>query len=225
MSLNSQIQGLIHSFNTQLPPEVSALIEQGAGQISALPIAEKALNVGDRAPDYGLKNYDGELRQLQDYLAKGPLVLTFYRGLWCPYCNLQLASYNQHLEEIRKLGADLVAIAAEGPEGFDVVQASEMPAEAKATLVSAPDFDVLHDEHAALAKAFGLTFSLPQAHRDLLAGMKVDVERATGDGSYTFADPATYIIGTDGIIRWAFIPNNYRKRAEPEAILKQLKTL
>lgn len=225
MSLNEQIQGLIQNFRENLPLELTALLEQGAGEISGLPIIENALNVGDKAPNFRLKNYDGETRSLADYLKDGPVVLTFYRGLWCPYCNLQLAAYNSRLGDIKALGANLVAISPEGAEGYKVVQNSEMPKEAKDTVIAAPDFDVLHDAGTTLARQYGLTFTLPEAHKNLLGMMKVDIEKANGDDTYTFADPATYIIGTDGMIKWAFIPNNYRKRAEPDSIIEQLKKL
>ncbi len=225
LSLNGQIQNLIHNFRETLPPELTAILEQGAGEISAMPIVENALNIGEKAPAFTLKNYNGDVRNLHDYLSKGPLVLTFYRGLWCPYCNLQLAAYNARLNDIKALGANLVAVSPEGVEGLDVVQNSNMPQEAKDTVVSAPDFDVLHDAGSTLAKQYGLTFTLPEAHKKLLAMMNVDLEKANGDDAYSFADPATYIIGRDGMIKWAFIPNNYRKRAEPDAIIEKIKKL
>ncbi len=225
MPLNTKIQETIKVFRDTLPPELSGLIEQGAGEISALQIVENALSVGDKAPEFALENYDGEAQSLQGYLQDGPLVLTFYRGLWCPYCNLQLAAYNARLSEIKNLGANLVAISAESAEGVDVVNNSNMPQEAKDTVTIAPGFDVLHDKGAELGKAYGLTFELPDSHKKLMEMMSVDIEKANGDSTFTFSDPATYVIGTDGVIKWAFVPNNYRKRAEVDDIITQLKKL
>lgn len=225
MSLNDQIQDLIKTFRTAFPQELNALVEQGAGEISAMPIVERALKAGDRAPNFTLKNYSGELRSLSGYLKSGPLVLTFYRGLWCPYCNLQLAAYNKGLDAIRALGADLVAISSEGADGAAAIKDSDLPQETKDTIISAPDFDVLHDASTTVAKNFGVAFVLPETHQQLLHAFKVNVERANGDNTYAFADPATYIIGQDGVVAWAYIPNNYRKRAEVSEILKQLKRL
>lgn len=222
MSLNQQIQDLVKTFRASFPPELNALVEQGAGEISAMPIIENALKAGDKAPDFALKNYSGEARSLSDYLKAGPLVLTFYRGLWCPYCNLQLAAYNKGLADIRALGANLVAISSEGPDGAEAIKDSDLPQATKDTIISAPDFDVLHDANTSVAKQFGLAFVLPETHQELLRMFKVSVEKANGDNTYAFADPATYIIGQDGIIAWAYIPNNYRKRAEVSEILKQL---
>ncbi|VAW95574.1 AhpC/Tsa family protein GSU0066 [hydrothermal vent metagenome] len=225
MTLNEQIRDTIQQFRDTLPPELAALIEQGAGEISALEIVENALRVGDSAPDFALATYNGESRTLESYLAQGPLVLTFYRGAWCPYCNLQLAAYNARLDEIRETGANLVAITPEQAEGADVFLDSDAPPSAKDSIVRAPNFDVLHDNANQLARKYGLVFTLPQAHAKLFELMNFEIEKATGDSSYTFPDPATYIIDVDGIIYWAFVPNNYRKRAEPDEIIKQLNTL
>lgn len=226
MSLGEQIQATIQVFRETLPTEVNGLIEQGAGEISALNIIENALKVGDKAPEFNLNNYDGAPRNLQGYLQDGPVVLTFYRGLWCPYCNLQLATYNKHLQEIKNAGANLVAVSGESAEGANVVLNSQMPQEMKESIVKAPDFDVLYDENAQLGRAFGLTFKLPESHEKLMTEMMgVDLEKAVGNDEFIFSDPATYIVGTDGIIKWAFIPNNYRKRAEAETIIEELKKL
>lgn len=226
MSLNTQIQDTIKMFRENFPAELNALIEQGAGEISALSIIENALiKEGDKAPEFTLKNYDGVEKSLGDYLKEGPLVLTFYRGLWCPYCNLQLAAYNARIDDIKAAGANLVAISPEGPMGAEVIGASEMPQEAKDTIITDPDFDVLHDIGNTLAQVYGITFELPESHRQILEMLKIDIEKANGDNTFAFADPATYIIGTDGMIKWAFIPNNYRKRAEADAIIEQLKKL
>lgn len=223
MSLYADIQQLVKTFRTTLPTEINTLIEAGAGEISSQPIIENALKAGDKAPEFTLKNYDGETRNLADYLKKGPLVLTFYRGLWCPYCNLQLAAYNARYDDIKAAGGDLVAISAEGPDGYEILKQSNLPVEAIETAIHAPAFDVLHDVDTNVAKQFRLAFELPEAHRKVLVDMfNVQVVKA-GDGTYAIADPATYIIGSDGIIAWAYIPNNYRKRAEPDEIIAQLR--
>ncbi|BDV38362.1 redoxin domain-containing protein [Methylocystis bryophila] len=116
MSLNAQIQDLVKAFRTSFSPELNALVERGAGEISAMPIVENALKAGDKAPEFSLLNHHGEPRSLIDYLKTGPLVLTFYRGLWRPYCNLQLNAYNKGYADIKALGANLVAISSEGPQ-------------------------------------------------------------------------------------------------------------
>ena len=225
MQLNEQIKKTIDFFRDTLPEELTNLIERGAGEISALQIVEKALKEGDQVEEFTLNDHKGASKSLSKYLAEGPLVLTFYRGLWCPYCNLHLAAYGKVLEQIRATGANLVAVSAEGPEGATVVASSNLPQETKDSIVKNPDFDVLYDKGNALAKQFGLAFEFPESHKQVLTAMGIDVERANGDTSYVFADPATYIIDTDTTIKWAYVPNNYRKRAEPEAIIEHLNDL
>jgi len=221
--LNQQIRETIQNYRERLPAELSALIEQGAGEISALDIIEHARKAGDRAPDFTLNNQAFESRSLNDYLANGPLVITFYRGAWCPYCNLQLKEYDDHLAEITAAGAALVAITPEKPGALDVLASSGAPAELVDLAVGQVAFDVLHDPGNAVAKSWGVVFKLPQSHRQLMTSLGVDIEALNGDDSWTFPDPATYVIKPTGEIAWAFVPNNYRKRAEIEQVLTALK--
>jgi len=223
--LNQKIRATIAMFREGLPPEQSALIEQGAGEISALAIVENALNVGQEAPEFQLLTYGGSTKTLADYLSVGPLVLTFYRGVWCPYCNLQLKEYEDRLDEITGFGAQMVAISPEKPGAVDVLEASDAPSSVVEMAVREVGFDILHDAQNQIARKFGLVFKLPESHLRLLKEIGVDIEALTGDDTFVFPDPATYVITPDGVIRWAFIPNNYRKRAEISDIVGALRGL
>ena len=223
--LNQKIRETIQAFRTSLPSELSALIEQGAGEISALDIVEKALRPGDRAPEFELQDRTGTTHRLADYLATGPLVVTFYRGVWCPFCNLQLKAYEERLDEITALGARVVALTPEEPGAYDIMEKAGAPAEVLGMAVRSVRFDVLQDRGNAVARRFGLVFELPESHRRLLSMLNIDLEAVNGDASFTFPDPATYVVRPDGTIAWAFVPNNYRKRAEVDAILDALRAL
>lgn len=223
--LNQKIRETIQQFREMLPAELSALIEQGAGEISALDIVEQAKNIGDLIDDFKLNNQRGETRALQDYLADGPLVLTFYRGVWCPYCNLQLKAYSERLTEIRDMAANLVAITPEHPDAIEILESSGAAPEIVDMAVKEVAFDVLHDVDNRVASAFGLVFTLPASHQQLLTAFGVDLERLTGGSSFTFPDPATYVVKPDGEIAWAFVPNNYRKRAEVDHILRAIRNI
>ena len=224
-NLNQQIRDTIQMFREALPQEVGALIEQGAGEISALDIVENALKKGDEAPAFDLKKYGGGTGTLAGYLEEGPLVVTFYRGVWCPYCNLQLKEYEDRLSEITALGANLVAITPEKPGALETLAANDAPQEVIDGAVSSVSFDVLHDADNKIAKQFGLVFDLPDAHRTVLEQTGVDLLAMTGNDNFALADPATYVIAPDGKIFWAFIPNNYRKRAEVDDIKRALREL
>lgn len=220
--LNQKIRATIAHFRQSLPRELSALIEQGAGEISALDFIERARKVGDVAPEFALPNQRGEKKRLSDYLANGPLVLTFYRGVWCPYCNLQLKEYRDRLNEIEGAGATLVAITPEKPNGLEILVASGAHQDVIDMAIDDVPFDVLHDAGSRVAEAFGLVFELPESHRQLLAMMNVDVTALNGDSTFTFPDPATYVIRPSGEIAWACVPNNYRRRAEVAQIIEAL---
>jgi peroxiredoxin len=220
--LNQKIRETVSHFRTSLPQELSALIEQGAGEISVLDIVERARNVGDKAVDFSLVNQHGVLRRLGDYLARGPVVLTFYRGVWCPYCNLQLKAYSDRLADIESAGATLVAITPEKPNAKEILASGGAPRDLLEMAVGEVPFDVLHDPQSRIAREFGLVFELPESHRRLLEMMSVDITALNGDDSFTFPDPATYVISPSGVITWAFVPNNYRRRAEVDQILAAL---
>jgi len=221
-SLNQKIRATIARFKHALPAELSAFIEQGAGEISALDVIERARKVGDAAPDFTLSNQRGEQRRLADYLLRGPLVLTFYRGVWCPYCNLQLKEYRDHLKEIEGAGATLVAITPEKSNALEILVGSGAYQDVLDMAITDVPFDVLHDAGSRVAEAFGLVFELPESHRQLLSMLNVDVTALTGDTTFTFPDPATYAIKPSGEIAWAFVPNNYRRRAEVAQIVDAL---
>lgn len=223
--LNQQIREVIQQFRTVLPAEYSTLIEQGAGEISALDIIENALKNGDEAPDFALLNHIGHLRKLEDYLQEGPLVLTFYRGVWCPYCNLQLKVYAERLNEIMGAGAQLVAVTPEKPEAIAILESTGAPKDVIDMSVGNLPFDVLHDNGNSLAAKFGLEFELPESHKTLMRELHIDLVALTGNQRFVFPDPATYLIGSDGLIKWSFVPNNYRKRAEVDQILTALSEL
>ncbi|WP_417462632.1 peroxiredoxin-like family protein [Kordiimonas sp.] len=223
--LNGKIRSAIQHFRDTLPRELVELVEQGAGEISALDIVENALHVGAVAPGFELPAYGGGMCSLEGYLADGPLVLTFYRGIWCPYCNLQLKEYDERLREITDHGAALVAVTGEKPNAVDMLASAGVPEDVIAGAVTSVGFDVLHDANNTLARQFGLVFELPESHQTVLRQIGVDVGMLTGQSSYMFADPATYVIAQDGKVFRAFVPNNYRKRTEVDAVKKALHDL
>lgn len=220
--LNQKIRETIQYFRDNIPAEFNALIEQGAGEISALDIIERAKKAGDMMPNFDLTNQYGDPRSLGGYRAKGPVVVTFYRGVWCPYCNLQLKAYADRYDEIRAAGATLVAITPERPGAIDTLRKSGAPQDVIDMAVSEVPFDVLYDPGSKVAESLGLIFQLPESHRTLLKALSVDLEALTGSDAYTFPDPATYVVKPSGEIQWAFVPNNYRKRAEVDQILEAL---
>lgn len=224
-TLNEKIRGTIDGLREALPEELNQLIETGAGQISALDIAERALGVGDKAPAFDLPKYGGGSASLSDYLKDGPLVVTFYRGVWCPFCNLQLKEYDERLDEFRSLGANIVALTAEKPGALEILRETGASDDFLAQADVQVQYDILYDEGNTVARDFGIVFQLPKAHQDLLQQIGVNVEALTGSDLYAFADPATFVVKQDGTISYAFVPNNYRKRAEVDAITAAIRAI
>jgi peroxiredoxin len=161
-----------------------------------------------------LPDATGTKVSLSALLAKGPVVLAFYRGGWCPYCSTELRALQARLAEFNAAGATLVAVSPQTPD------ASLSTAE-KLNLA----FPVLSDEGNQVAESFGLVFSLPEALREVYLGFGLDLPTANGDDTFRLPIPATYVIRADGTVAWRFADADYTKRAEPDDVLAALVTL
>lgn len=194
-----------NTMNT-LMTELQELIANG--------IAEKSVHKGDTFPAFNLPNANNELRPLSSFLSKGPLVISFYRGAWCPYCNLEINALQKRLPEIIAAGGQLVAISPQTPDkSIDQISASQLT------------FEVLSDVGNKLAKNCGLVFTLPESLRPIYDAWQIDIPGHNGDDSFELPIPATYIINTEGKIHYAFADMDYTKRLEPNIIIEQLISL
>ena len=165
------------------------------------------------APDFILNNALGKAISLNEVLKQGPVVLTWYRGGWCPYCNLTLRALQQALPEIKAQGATLLTLTPEVPdESLSTAEKNEL------------EFEVLSDVHNKVGKSYGVVFKIEenvaQAYQN-----GFNLHSYNGDDSDELPMAATYIIGTNGIIKWAFLDTDYRNRAEPSDIVNELKKL
>ncbi|GAB5555478.1 MAG: peroxiredoxin-like family protein [Saprospiraceae bacterium] len=176
-------------------------------------IYEQAKNVGDKAPGFTLKNATGQEVRLSDYLEKGPVILTWYRGGWCPYCNLTLNRLQQELPAFQAAGANLLALTPELPDKS--ISTSEKHGLA---------FEVLSDIGNTVAKDYGIVFKLTPEVAEVYHNA-FDLEAYNGDDSDELPLAATYIIQQDGTISYAFLDAEYRNRAEPADILAALKAI
>ena len=180
---------------------------------------ESTIKVGDKAPDFKLPNADGQMRTLSDILDRGPVVLTFYRGGWCPYCNDQLYAYQQILPEFADLGAELVAISPEKPESAqDTVLKNEV------------EFEILSDVGNVVTRQYDLLWEVPEDKRegfsDWLKGETgKTLAEFNGIEQYELPIPATFVIAQDGTVVYVFKDEDYKKRAKIDDILKALENL
>jgi peroxiredoxin len=194
------------------PAEVINTLKAGMDNPAIKALAENAVLLGDEAPDFTLRNQLGKEINLYKLLDKGPVVLIWYRGSWCPYCNLHLQYLQRSLPEFKALGVTLIALSPEKPDG-------SLSLKEKHKL----DFEVLSDIDNKVAKDYGIVFKLIDEVSDLYKNTyKLDLEAYNDTGSDELPIPATYVIDMAGIIRYAYVNPDYTQRANPEDIIKAL---
>jgi peroxiredoxin len=220
MSLPEKLAAFRANFEAGGPPwSAPAFIHEpmhrATGELIASGAAGRALKAGDKAPAFTLHDADGRAWSSTELLARGPLVLTFYRGVWCPYCNLDLQALQEALPGVQALGAQLVAVSPQTPSNSR-----------KSARDNKLAFPILSDTGNELAAAFGLRFSLPGYLQDLYRDVfKNDLAVVNGEPSWTLPMPARYVIATDGTIAYAEVNPDYTKRPDPSELLPVLETL
>jgi len=196
-------------------PEFMKGIDEVIKEAKAFKEGSDALKLGDKAPNFALPNQQGTLVSLDNLLAKGPVIVTFYRGSWCPYCNLQLKALQSRLEQIHGLGAQLVAISPEVPD--DSLTENE---------ISEMNFEVLSDQNADVAGQFGVAWKVPDFVLDhMKVDRNLDIEKINNGNANIMPIPATFVLDKTGTAVWRFVDVDYRVRSEPEDIINELKKL
>ncbi|WP_267389228.1 peroxiredoxin-like family protein [Sphingomonas sp. GC_Shp_3] len=195
-----------------VPPSVIETMHRATAELIESGAATCALKAGDKAPAFKLNDPGGQPVSSADLLAKGPLVVSFYRGVWCPYCNMELQALQAALPAFKKLGASLVAISPQtAVNSRKSVRQNEL------------DFPILSDTHNDVAAAFGLRFELPDYLVDLYKGLKNDLPAFNGDPSWTLPMPGRFVIAQDGTILYGEVNPDYTRRPEPEGMLPALR--
>ena len=212
MPLEDELARLRAASAQKFPPETLAAMQGATKDLIASGIAEQSAGEGSAAPNFSLPNAQGEPVASDALWGDGPAVVSFYRGGWCPYCNVELKALQDRLPEIEALGARLVAITPETPDNALTTQEK-----------NEIGFDVLSDDGNRVASAFGLTFRLPDAVNEIYKGFGIDLEAANGEGSQTLPVPATFVIGKGGTVLKAFVDADYTQRLEPDEIIAALK--
>lgn len=217
------IQQRVDQFNQQQMkntdgPKMSdadmALMKKAAQDIAA-SLPEPGLKVGSKAPDFTLGNAYGKSVKLYDTLKKGPVVLIFYRGAWCPYCNLQLHALQESLPAFQKYQAQLITVTPQTPDkSLEQVKKDKYP------------FEVLSDLNDEVSKAYRLYFDVPKdLHEFYKSKFKLDIEAYNGKGRLGLPVPGSFVIDKSGTIVAAFADHDYKKRMEPADIVKALKSI
>lgn len=213
-TLASELAAFRAEFIHKVPVEIREAMNRGDAELLASGLAERALKAGDRAPDFTLPGVDGTPVTLNSLLRDGPVVLSFYRGGWCPYCNLELRALQRALPDIAGLGASLVAVSPQTPD--ESLSTAEKNALA---------YPVLSDGGSRVAKRFGIAFDLADELRPIYSQLGHPLPASNGTDDWVLPIPATYVIDRDGLIRFAFVDHDYRKRLEPAEIVDVLRSM
>jgi peroxiredoxin len=219
MALQDRLNAFKADFESgrfQLKPTKEALdiMHRATNELIESGQAQRAKKAGDAAPDFTLLDPDGKPVSSRELLAKGPLVISFYRGVWCPYCNLDLQALEMALPEILSRGASLVAISPQ-----------TAPNSRKSQRDNRLSFPIVSDSNSEVANALGIRFALPDYLVELYKSFKNDLPTFNNDPAWVLPMPARYVIGTDGIIAYAEVNPDYTQRPDPSELLPVLDRL
>ena len=214
MTLSEQTRKATEEFIASQPADAQLIIQQAFKMILKSNSGDQALKAGDQARDFALPNATGGSTRLFELLAQGPVVLSFYRGGWCPYCNLEFKALNDVLPEIHALGARLVGVCPELPDhSLSTAERHQL------------QFEVLSDIGNNIAREYGIVMEVPASMRSLYLQWGLDVPTVNGDETWELPIPATYVIDSDGRVATAYVNKDYTQRMEPKAIIAALKEL
>jgi peroxiredoxin len=220
MSLQDRIDAFKADFEAGRPPynapsHIHEPMSRATRELIESGAASHALKVGDKAPAFTLKDPEGHEVSSTTLLARGPLIVSFYRGVWCPYCNMELKALQAALPDLESFGAQLVAISPQAA-----------PNSRKSVRENNLTFPILTDPRNDVAYAFGIRFRMPDYLIDLYANVfKNDLPNFNGDASWTLPMPARFVIGQDGTIVYAEVNPDYTKRPDPAELLPALQVL
>lgn len=215
MSLNSDIQTVVAKAREHAPP---AAFETLGGMFARLAddgVGAGAPKPGDSAPDVTLVDAQGTETPLGSLYAQRPLVLLFYRGRWCPFCDLTLRAYEKAAPNFAAAGATLAAVSPQ--------TVAETATTGEERCLS---YRLFSDRGNAAARAFGLDWQVQEGkERALYQGFGSNVDQANGDDEWTLPSPAAFVIDRSGVVRWAWTDSNWTKRPEPEDVLAAVRAL
>ncbi len=211
--LVEKIKSYQEAFRNKVPVATQEVMLKATQTLVEQNISKNALKVGDQVHPFTLPNALNNEVSLKDELERNDfVVLNFYRGGWCPYCNLELKEFQARLGELKDLNSSLIAISPQTPD-------ASLSTQEKNEL----SFEVLSDEKNVIAKEFGLVFSLADELKSIYESFKINVPASNDDDSYEIPMPATYILDKKGVVVFAFIDEDYTKRCEPQLILDIIK--
>ena len=198
-----------------IPKPVLAVMDAETARLAESGLTTHALKAGDAVPDFILPDAQGQLVRSHSLLRNGPLVIAFYRGGWCPYCNLHLRGFQRVLPQLKELGAQIVAISPQLPD-------NSLSTQEKNDLA----FPVLSDVGNKVARQFGIVFELSDKLLEFYRQFGHSLDEANGEGGKKeLPVPATFLVDRKGVIRQAHVDVDYTRRVDPDDIIVALKNI
>ncbi len=211
MTLTEQLAAHARQSASRHPEEAKSIMKNAIKELENANLAKRAYKKGQELPPIALPNAKGDIVNIQEVLKNNKVVIAFYRGGWCPYCNLELKALQEKLPEIEAKGAKLIAITPETPDqSLTTTEKNEL------------SFDILTDANNEVARTLGLAFKLPSELVNLYETFGIDLNKSQGVASNELPIAATYIVNQNGTIAYDFIEEDYKLRAEPSEIVAAL---
>jgi peroxiredoxin len=209
--LQGQLDEITANTRKLVQPERLAISDRAIEELMLSGVESRALRVGDKAPSFELLDFTRKPVKSSDLLSLGPLILSFFRGRWCPYCATELEAWRDLLSEVRDRGALFVAISPQTQRHNDFTADRH-----------SLTFPMLSDPGCEVADRFGLTYVLPTYMQKYYRSILVNIPFVNGDESWRLPVPATFVIGQDGRILFAEAQADFRVRPEPRDVLDAL---
>lgn len=214
MSLTQSLLEYSRQSKERIPADAYKIMDEATQDLVAKHLSETAIQVGEAFPNKEMITATGRKTTITTLLEKGPLVVSFYRGGWCPYCNIELKALQQSLKDIQGLGGNLIAISPETPDNsLTTAEKNELT------------FEVLSDVGNGLASQLGLVFQMPMELRKVYADFGIDVQKHNGNNDFELPMPATFVLNEEGVVVYRFVDEHYNQRADVQDILQALEKI
>lgn len=212
--LQDQLDQITENTRTLVQPERLAVIDRAVAELFTSGIGERILPVGVKAPAFELPDAAGKMVRSEDLLALGPVVISFFRGRWCPYCVTELEAWRDLYSVVREWGGLVVGISPQTQRQSDFTAGHhKLP------------YALLTDHGCKLAEQFGLAYTVPEYQRNYYRSILVNIPFVNGEESWRLPLPATYVVGQDGTVLFAEAYADFRVRPEPEEALRPVKAM
>lgn len=212
--LTAELHAFMNSLMDRVDPAVADILRRNYDELERSGIAERAIRLGDKAPDFTLLDQRGKSFSLSDALRRGPVVALFVRGGWCPFCSITLRAFDNVRVALERAGASLVAISPATPVNVEATAERDVL-----------HYSMLSDPSLVVASSYGLVWEPNAELQSVYARLGHDIPRINGTGDWRLPIPAGYVIGIDGIIHAARVDSRLTERMLPTEALGEVRSL